>query len=169
MINVGRIVRSQGKKGELRLSFHHISAADLTAPKSVFVGREGALREYKIETLVPRGKVYDLKLEGVDSLPQADALAGLDVFLPKVCLRKREKDEFYLFELIGCRVSGPDGSPIGRVQDVLSLGGNAWLQVAGGGKETLIPFHEAICNRVDVEAKEIRIDPPEGLLDVNEI
>jgi ribosomal 30S subunit maturation factor RimM len=30
----------------------------------------------------------------------------------------------------------------------------------------LVPFAEAICTEVDVEAKRITIDPPEGLLDL---
>ena len=169
MINVARILRSQGNRGELRLRFHHISAADLTELKSVFIGREGTLREYKIEALVSRGKVYALKLEGVDSLPQADGLAGFDVFIPEGFLRKRAEDEFYFFQLIGCRVSGPDGRPIGRVEDVVSAGGSELLRVDSEGKEILIPFHKSISIKVDVEAKEIKIDPPIGLLDVNEI
>lgn len=169
MINVARILRSQGNRGELRLRFHHISAADLAELKSVFVGREGTLREYNIEALVSRGKVYDLKLEGVDSLSQADRLAGLDVFVPERFLRKRAEDEFYLFQLIGCRVSGSDGRPIGRVEDVVSAGGSELLRVESEGREILIPFHRSICIEVDVEAKEIKIDPPKGLLDVNEI
>lgn len=169
MINVARIIRSQGKTGELRLRFHYISPTDCTELKSVFIGKEGALREYKVESLVQRGRDYDLKLEGVDSLSQADRLAGLDVHLSEGSLRERGKDEFYLFQLISCRVIGRDGRRIGRVRDILSSGAGEWLIVESEGKEILIPFHKAICTEVDVNAKEIRLDPPDGLLDVNEI
>lgn len=169
MINVARILRSQGKTGELRLRFHYISPTDCTELKSVFIGEEGALREYKVESLVHRGKDYDLKLEGVDSLSQADSLAGLDVHLPEESLRERGKDEFYLFQLVGCWVSGRDGRRIGRVRDVLSSGAGELLLVESEGKDILIPFHKSICTEVDVDAKEIRLDPPDGLLDVNEI
>ena len=169
MINVARILRSQGNRGEIRLKFHYISAADLTRLKRVFISTEGALREYKIEALLSRGKAYDVKLEGVNSLPEADRLAGRDVYVPEESLRKRAEDEFYLFQLIGCRVSGPDGHMIGRVEDVLSAGESELLRVDSDGKEILIPFHRSICVKIDLENKEIRIDPPEGLLDVNEI
>jgi 16S rRNA processing protein RimM len=169
LINVARIIRSQGKTGNLRLRFYHISPADCIELKSVFVGREGALREYKVESLVRRGRDYDLKLEGIDSLPQADGLVGLDVHLPEGSLRERGEDEFYLFQLIGCWVSGRDGRRIGRVRDILSIGAGALLLVESEGKEIFIPFHRSICTKVDVKAKEIRLDPPDGLLDVNEI
>lgn len=169
MINVARILRSQGKKGELRLRFHHISAADCTGLKGIFIGSEGALKEYKIESLILRGRDYDLKLEGVDGLSQADRLAGQDVFLPPESLRKRENGEFYIFQLVGCKVFVRGGLPIGRVRDVLPIEGGALLRVESGAKEILVPFHRSICTEVDVEAKEIRLDPPDGLLDVNEI
>lgn len=169
MINVARIIRSQGKKGELRLRFHHISPADCTELKSLFVGSEGALKQYNIESLVLRGRDYDLKLEGVDELSQADRLAGQDVFLPPGSLRRRENGEFYIFQLVGCDVFDREGLPIGRVRDILSVEGGALLRVESGGKEILIPFHASICTDVDVVAKRIRLDPPDGLLDVNEI
>jgi 16S rRNA processing protein RimM len=169
LINVARILRSQGKTGELRLRFHYIAPQDCVELKSVFIGKEGALREYKVESLLRRGKDYDLKLEAVDSLSQADKLRGLDVYLPESSLRQRGKDEFYVFQLVGCSVFGPDGRRIGRVREILSVGGGELLLVEGEGKEIFVPFHRSICIDVDLNSREIRLDPPDGLLDVNEI
>ncbi len=169
MINVARILRSQGKTGEIRLRFHYISPRDCAELKSVFIGREGALKEYKVESLLRRGKDYDLKLEGVDSLSQADKLRGLDVYLPESSLRVKGKDEFYFFQLVGCSVIGRDGRRIGRVRDILSVGAGDLLIVESDGKEILVPFHKSICIEVDLKSREIRIDPPDGLMDVNEI
>ena len=169
MITVARILRSQGQNGELRLRFFYITPTDCSGLKSVFIGREGDLREYAVESVVLRGKNFDLKLEGVDSLSQADRLAGLDVLVPEEALKEREKDEYFLFQLIGCSVIDGHGKMTGRVKDVLSAGSGDLLVVEGEGKEILIPFHESICLEVDVPGKRIRIDPPEGLLDLNEI
>jgi len=169
LITVARILRSQGQKGELKLRFFYITSTDCSGLKSVFIGREGDVREYAVESLVPRGKDFDLKLEGVDSLSQADRLAGLDVLVPEEALKEREKDEFFLFQLIGCSVIDKHGKTAGRVKDVLSAGPGDLLVVDWEGKEILIPFHESICIEVDVPGKRIRIDPPEGLLDLNEI
>jgi 16S rRNA processing protein RimM len=169
LITVARILRSQGKDGELRLRFSYIAPTDCSGLKSVFIGREGDLREYAIESLVPHGKDFDLKLEGVDSLSQADCLAGLDVLIPEETLKEREKDEFFLFQLIGCSVIDGLGKTIGLVKDVLSAGRSDLLVVEREEKEILIPFHESICIEVDVPGKRIRVDPPAGLLDLNEI
>ena len=169
MITVARILRSQGQKGELRLRFFYIKPTDCSGLRTVFIGREGDIREYVVEFLVPRGKDFDLKLAGVDSLSQADRLAGLDVFVPEEALKEREKDEFFLFQLIGCSVIDRHGEMAGRVRDVLSAGSGEVLVVEREGKEILIPFHESICIEVDVPGRRIRIDPPDGLLDLNEI
>ena len=169
MVTVARILRSQGKEGELRVRFFYITPADCQGLRTVFVGREGDFREYRVESLIPRGMHSDLKLEGVDSLTQADRLAGLEIGVPEEVLRERKKGEFFLFELIGCVVSDGEGKTVGRVRDVLTAGSGDLLVVDREGKDILIPFHESICVEVDVPGKRIRIDPPDGLLDLNEI
>jgi hypothetical protein len=40
--------------------------------------------------------------------------------------------------------------------------------IAGPSGEVLVPLASAICVNIDVQAKRIRIDPPEGLLELNE-
>jgi 16S rRNA processing protein RimM len=169
LITVARILRSQGRTGELRARFFYITPADCPGLKSVFVGREGDFREYAVESLTLRGKNFDLKLEGVDSLSQADGMAGLDILVPEETLKERAKDEYFLFQLIGCAVIDGRGDLAGRVKDVMGAGSGDLLVVEHGGREILIPFHESICIEVDIPGKRIRIDPPEGLLDLNEI
>jgi 16S rRNA processing protein RimM len=63
------------------------------------------------------------------------------------------------------------GRPIGRVADLWEVGDAALLVVDPGpeGEEILIPFNRTICVEIDPRAKKIVIDPPEGLLDLNEI
>jgi 16S rRNA processing protein RimM len=78
-------------------------------------------------------------------------------------------DRLYQFQVIGSRVVGRDGSPVGTVKGVLPVGAVSLLVVDREGRELMIPFTEAICVRVDPERREIEIDPPEGLLELNEI
>jgi 16S rRNA processing protein RimM len=169
LITVARILRSQGQKGELRLRFFYLTPEEIRSLRSVFIRTGGELREYVTESLVPHGKDFDLKLKGVDSLSQADGLAGLEVLIPEGALKERDQGEFFLFQLMGCTVIDIHGKTAGRVKDVISAGSGDILVVGGEGKEILIPFHESICIEVNVPGKLIRIDPPEGLLDLNEI
>jgi len=53
------------------------------------------------------------------------------------------------------------------VTRLMHTGGTDILVVQGdGGREYLIPFADEICTEVDVDAKRIVINPPEGLLDL---
>ena len=168
MISVGKILRSQGNRGEVRLKFYDNSLVELSALGTLFIGKEGELREFELEFFTPRGKFFQVKLAGVNSLSQADSLTGLEVFVPQESLKPSEAGRYYLFELKGCSVLSLKGEVIGKVVDVLSVPANDLLVIDREGKEILVPLHESICRQVDLAKKEIRIDPPAGLLDLNE-
>ena len=78
------------------------------------------------------------------------------------------EDEFHVQQLIGARVETLDGELVGYLTDVINLPGQDLLAVEGKSGEILIPFVVEIVPEVDVEAKLIRINPPEGLLNLSE-
>ncbi len=53
--------------------------------------------------------------------------------------------------------------------DLVWIKNNNLLVVTEGKKEFLVPFTHSVCYEVDLKRKRIRIDPPEGLLELNEI
>jgi 16S rRNA processing protein RimM len=168
LVTVGRILRSHDKWGEVKLRVFELENLDLARVERVFVGREGRGNEFRVESVRPAGHDFILKLKGVDSLSQADSLAHLDVMIPESALASLEEGRFYIFELVGCRVISVTGEEIGTVADVVLLGENSLLSVDRCGKEALIPFIESFCKEVNLAAKEIRVDLPAGLLDLNE-
>lgn len=80
-----------------------------------------------------------------------------------------EKDNYYSFQIIGCSVVTQSGKQIGSVSDLIWVKDNNLLVVSQGKEEILIPFTHSVCLEVDLKKKIIRIDPPEGLLELNEI
>lgn len=75
-------------------------------------------------------------------------------------------DEFGDHELEGCAVVLRDGTGVGTVRDVLhGAGGELLVVAADGGSQALVPFVAAIVVEVDVAARRLVLDPPEGLLD----
>ncbi len=58
---------------------------------------------------------------------------------------------------------------LGSVEDIHFISENDLLIVGKENRKIYIPFTESICVAVDLEKREIVIDPPEGLLDLNEI
>ncbi len=75
--------------------------------------------------------------------------------------------QVYEWELAGCRVQATDGKSIGMVREVMRTGGVEILVVAGdAGGEFLIPMAQEICVEIDIDRKLVRVDPPEGLLEL---
>jgi ribosomal 30S subunit maturation factor RimM len=64
-------------------------------------------------------------------------------------------------------VETPAGEPIGVVDDVEGTIGGSRLIVRGARGEIQIPLALEICTTIDVAAKRIVVDAPEGLLDLN--
>jgi 16S rRNA processing protein RimM len=168
LVHIGKVLRSQGKEGHLKIRLHVEEPAGLTLTK-VYLGRAGGPEEYEVESLRLDRNSHFLKLKSVDMQVRADELAGLDIYIPEASFRPLSGGRFYDFELIGCRVVTVHGTEVGTVSGVLSPGGADLLVVARGTEEYYVPFVKAICLRVDVAGREILIDPPDGLLELNEI
>lgn len=127
--------------------------------------REGRRREARVENVWHHDGRPVLKFSGIDSIGEAEPWAGADVLVSEAERAQPGDDEFSHADLIGCRVVADD--EIGRVAGVEDYGGAPLLRVeAPDGRELLIPFARSICREIDVAQKLIRIDPPEGLLEL---
>jgi 16S rRNA processing protein RimM len=117
-----------------------------------------------------QGNRVILKFAGYDTPEAAKDLSGVELAVAEGECGGLEPDEFYDWQLEGCRVETLDGETLGTVRALMRTGGVELLAVTpaeGRRREDyLIPFARAICLEVDVAQKVIRVDPPEGLLDL---
>jgi 16S rRNA processing protein RimM len=108
-----------------------------------------------------------LKFQGYDTMTAAERLVGGCLVIPEADELPLDDDRYYERRLVGSAVITATGQEIGRVTRLMRTGGTDLLVIEGdGGREHLVPFADAICTEVDVDAKRITIDPPEGLLDL---
>ncbi len=127
------------------------------------------MEEFQVESLRPQKDCYVLKLKGIDSIAEAQEIVGQEILLPEEELDPLDEDHYYLFQIIGCSVFSKNGQRIGKVTDLISIPDNDLLVVSKGKRELYIPFSKGICVQVNMDKKEVIIDPPEGLLELNEI
>jgi 16S rRNA processing protein RimM len=168
LVALGKILRSEGRDGRVKLRLSEKGPTGFGGA-TVYIRRAAGLEAFAIESLTVDRNAYFLKLRGIDTLAAADALAGRDVFAAEADFRRLARDRFYDFEVLGSRVVTRDGTEVGEVAGILDAGGPLLLVVRRGSEEAYVPFTEAICVKVDREAGEIVIDPPDGLLELNEI
>jgi 16S rRNA processing protein RimM len=167
LVAVARVAKPRGVRGE-------VAADILTDFPERFDGLEeliavtpaGERRRLAVEGhWLHAGRVV-LKFEGYDTPEAAAELAGMELAVPEAEAVELEEGEFYDWQLVGCRVETVDNRAVGTVREVLHAGAAPVLVIRDEReKESLVPLAESICVEVDTEAKLIRVDAPEGLLE----
>jgi 16S rRNA processing protein RimM len=128
---------------------------------------DGSRRELKVEEFWPHKSYLVLKFTGIDSISDAEMLAGCELQVPEAERAKLEPGWAYVSDLVGCAVFDGDRE-VGQVHDVQFGAGEApLLVVKAGSKEYEIPYAEAYLTNSDLEHKKIRMKLPEGMLELN--
>jgi ribosomal 30S subunit maturation factor RimM len=99
-------------------------------------------------------------------MSDAELLSGMEVRVPLAERMPAEPGEYFQSDLIGCEVvDRKSGASLGRVEDWQDGGGCGLLVVTGG---MMIPFARAICVEIDIAARRIAVELPEGLRELTE-
>ena len=114
-----------------------------------------------------------LKFEGIDSISDAEQLAGVELQIPQEQRAELDAGAAYVSDLVGCEVlvQVADGLvAIGTVTDVQFGAGEAPLLVVKGKRgereqEYLVPYAEAFLRQTDFARRRIEMELPEGLLE----
>lgn len=168
MAVVGRIARAHGNRGQVIVDPETDFPDERFKPGSVLHIRKGDATESLTIANVRfhRGRPI-IGLSGIDTMDAAEALAGTELRVTTDALQPLPAGSFYHHDLIGCTVQTREGDTVGRVERVEGGGASSRLVVQGRGGEILIPLVEGIAVDVNVGARTIVVDPPEGLLDLN--
>jgi 16S rRNA processing protein RimM len=113
-----------------------------------------------------------LHFAGVDSISDAETLAGMIVAIPREERAPLAEDEFYIGDLIGCalvNVAVPDAPmSVGEIENVeRGAGPVPILIVQGPAGEVLVPFAKSYLRTIDLDARRVEMALPEGLTDLN--
>jgi 16S rRNA processing protein RimM len=163
---VGRVVRPQGRRGELRVRPLTDHLPTLLQAKEVWLGpatEGGAASPVEVEgARLHQGRIPVLKLSGIDDMDGAEALRGRELCLPRGQLQPLAKDEYFIHDLVGLAVLGPAGEKLGRVTSVMETSGHPNLVVEGSKGELLVPFAAATVGEVDLAGGTVRLLPFPG-------
>jgi 16S rRNA processing protein RimM len=168
MALVGRVARAHGNRGEVIVNLETDFPETRFRPGAeLFVERGGRVERLRLNAVRFHRDRPVVGIDGVDTMSDAECLAGVELRVPVEWLAPLPPGTFYRHDLIGCRVEMPDGEPVGIVGDVEGTLAGSRLIIAGSRGEIQVPLANEICTTIDVRAKRIVIAPPEGLLDVN--
>jgi 16S rRNA processing protein RimM len=168
-VTVGRIGRPHGIRGDVvvgvrtdepELRFARGSRLD-TDPADVGPLTVAGSKWHSGELLV--------RFEGIGDRDAAAELRGTWLTVDSATIAPpADPDEFRDADLVGLSVRTLDGTPVGTVDDVLHSGQDVLVIKSPDGRDIMIPFVKPLVPEVDVPGGYLAINPPEGLLNLEE-
>jgi 16S rRNA processing protein RimM len=170
-ITLARVVKTQGRRGEVAAEVHSDFPGRFTEGMRLFAlpeGTEETRRELQIEELWPHQELLVLKFRGVESISDAEPLVRCELQVPRSERAKLESGWNYVSDLVGCWVLD-HGIEVGRIEDVQFGAGEAPLLIVadGKGKKFDVPFAGAYLEGLDLASKQVRMNLPDGMLEIN--
>ncbi len=165
-VTIAILAKPRGNQGELLAFSLSDSPGRFEKLDRVFLFRDDVnLGEQAVERAWWHGDRLVIKLAGVDSIDAAAALDGLEVRVPFSERAPLEGGMHYQSDLIGCELRDANGTHLGSVTGWEEYGGPGLMEVDGSW---LVPFTPAICTEVDLAARRIVVNLPEGLRELNQ-
>ncbi|HTO15866.1 MAG TPA: ribosome maturation factor RimM [Edaphocola sp.] len=166
-IEIGKINASHGLSGQLSLLINTGKASSLKKIKHFFLGlkRESYIPFYIEELKVENEQICLVRFEELDSIEAAKKLIGKPVFLSTEQykeLKVEDKD----VNFVGFEVIDVNEGTIGKVEQLFETPGQLLATVNYKGKEVIFPINESTLISVNIKLKSIKINLPDGLLDV---
>ncbi|ADL13171.1 ribosome maturation factor RimM [Acetohalobium arabaticum] len=164
LIDIGKITRHQGNKGEVRV----LPLTDYPE-RFEFLERAILVKDNKKEEVIVEDMRYHkqfivLKFAEFDDIGTAIEHKDFMVKIPESEAIELPEGHYYLHEIIDLKVVTVDGQNLGKVTDILETGSNDVYVVQSGSKEHLIPGTKEVIKQIDLEAKEMVIKPIKGLI-----
>ena len=168
LLLVGRVARAHGNRGQVivnpdtdfaeeRFKVGHVL---LVGPPDRVERRE--IRDVRFQ----QGRPI-VRLDGIETMNDAEALAGAELWMPAGALDPLPEGTYYRHDLVGCDVVDTAGATVGTVGAVEGTLDRSYLVVKREAGEVMIPMVAEFCVRVDMAARRITVQLPDGLLDVN--
>ncbi|UOF89235.1 ribosome maturation factor RimM [Fodinisporobacter ferrooxydans] len=169
LITVGAITRPHGLKGEVKV-FSRTDFPEVRFAKGseLLLQRPegGPTIRVRVKSARPQQAMYIVQFEEYSTVEEAESLRGYELKVTETDLVPLPEGEFYIHQLVGCRMIADTGETLGELVDVLQPGANdVYVIRAVSGKELLLPAIPDCILHVDVEKREISVHILPGLLD----
>ncbi len=123
-------------------------------------------RSYRVTSASRQKGQVLLRLEGVQTRDQAEALIGQEVSGEVARFPLLPEGEYYWFQVLGLPViNGADGVLLGHLREIIATPAHDVYVVRRGEEELLLPAVEEVITDINLEEGWIKVAPPPGLLE----
>jgi 16S rRNA processing protein RimM len=165
---IADILRARGIRGEVLAKSQTDVPGRLESLEGAQVRlADGSDLRLELESAWEHKGDWVLKFRGIDCIDAAERLRGAELWVSREERGRLAEGEYFQSDLLGCQVvEKGTGEILGIVEGWQQYGGPPLLEVKREGREVLIPFVSAICQDIDLVSRVIRVEMPEGLLDL---
>jgi 16S rRNA processing protein RimM len=168
---IGRIIAPHGIRGEVKVEVLTDFPERFKPGTHAFLGvgtEDSEARQVKILAARPHKGGFLLKLDIVPDRNAAELVRNRYLLIPAADAMPLGEHENYLHDLIGLEVETTDGHHLGELREVLFTHANDVYVVRGPAGEVLLPAIRDVVLQVDLSARRMVVELPEGLLDAAE-
>ncbi len=157
-LRIGRVIKPQGIKGELKIEPLTDGQDRFHSLKSVFVENHGSYLPCNVAAArVHEGFAY-LLLDRIADRNAAETLRGSFLCVAREDAVTLPEDTYFIDDLIGCSVYSNEGGSIGKVQEIIKTGANDVFSIATNRGELLVPVIKKVVVAVEPDQKRITLD-----------
>ncbi len=163
-LEIGKIVATQGIRGEFRVQYYCDSAEVLCDFDTLYLDK--GKTEVTVQRAYPHKNIVVMKLEGIDKIEQAQPLVGKLLYLNRDDA-ELEEGLYFIQDIIGLTVKDADtGEVYGKISEVYQNGASDVYSIRkDDGRELLFPCIDEVVISTDIDAGEMIIRPLPGLFD----
>jgi 16S rRNA processing protein RimM len=160
LILVGRVAGAFGVRGEVRITSYTDDPAALARYREL-KRADGSPGLTLTGGRAHKGALVARAAE-VATREEAEALRGLELYVPRDALPAPDEDEFYLADLIGLKAVAPDGAEVGRIKSVQNFGAGDLLEIEPPtGPTWWLPFTKEAAPEVRIAEGAVVVVRPE--------
>jgi len=165
---IARIGKAHGLRGEVTVQVLTGAPDERFVPGATFATDPADSGPLVLRSARDNNGILLLGFEDTDDRSGAEALRGT-MLLADPLEEDGDEDTWYERDLVGLKAVTIDGDQIGRVIALESRPSQDLLVIRLiDGREARIPFVTALVPEVDVDGGRVVLDPPPGLLDLDE-
>ncbi|MGN1339660.1 MAG: ribosome maturation factor RimM [Oscillospiraceae bacterium] len=163
-LEIGKIVATQGIRGEFRVQYYCDSAEVLCDFDTLYLDK--GKTEVTVQRAYPHKNIVVMKLLGIDKIEQAQPLIGKILYLDRDDA-ELEEGLYFIQDIIGLTVKDVDsGEVYGKITDVYQNGASDVYSIRKeDGRELLFPCIDEVVISTDIDSGEMLIRPLPGLFD----
>lgn len=163
-LEIGQIVNTFGIKGMVKVKPFTDDIKIFDRLKNIYL-KNKEMMQYEIEEIKYHKNMVLIKLKGIDSIEQANALRETFIVIDREDEEPLEEGTYYIVDLLGLEVYTDEENFLGILDDIYNTGSNDIYVIKDEqGKEILLPGIDEVIKEINIEDKKIIVHLIPGLI-----